>query len=179
MNERGSRTLDVLLVVTIGLLVNCTGIGEGPLAGTEGHRALAAHEMVQSGQWLLPKLYDQIYLAKPPLFYWILAGLEKLTGQANVLIWRLPSAVAGAAMAGFLCLMGRLWYGRLGGLVSGVACCGLVTLWGQNHTAEIDAANSLAMVVSACLLIHLGFVTPRRRMAWRWGRDWRWERDCC
>lgn len=165
MNERGSSTLDVLLVVTIGLLVNCAGIADGPLAGTEGHRALVAHQMVRSGQWLLPKLYDQIYLAKPPLHYWILAGVEKLTGRANEMIWRLPSAVAGAAMAGFLCLVGRLWYGRLAGLVSGVACCGLVALWGQNHTAEIDATHSLANVASACLLIHLGFVTPRRRMA--------------
>ena len=89
--------------------------------------------------------------------------MEKLTGRANELVWRLPSAVAGAAMAGLLCVMGGLWYGRLAGLVSGVGCCSLVALWGQNHTAEIDAVNSLASVASACLLIHLGFVTPRRR----------------
>ncbi len=161
----GTRTFDVLLVLAIGLLVNCAGLGAGPLAGTEGHRALVAHQMVQSGDWLLPRLYDQMYLAKPPLHYWILAGMEKITGRANELVWRLPSAVAGAAMAGFLCFMGGMWFGRLAGLVSGVACCSLVALWGQNHTAEIDAVNSLASVVTVCLLIHLGFVTPRRRIA--------------
>jgi 4-amino-4-deoxy-L-arabinose transferase-like glycosyltransferase len=160
----GSKAIDVLLILAIGLLVNCAYLGEGPLAGTEGHRALAAHQMVQSGDYLLPRLYDQMYLAKPPLHYWILAGMEKLTGRANELIWRLPSAVAGAAMAGFLCLMGGVWFGRLAGLVSGVACCSLIALWGQNHTAEIDALNSLASVVTACLLIHLGFVSSRRRM---------------
>ncbi|MGD0464152.1 MAG: hypothetical protein ABSB74_16845 [Tepidisphaeraceae bacterium] len=161
----GTRAIDVLLVLAIGLIVNCASLGEGPLAGTEGHRALVAHQMVQSGDWLLPRLYDQMYLAKPPLHYWILAAMEKLTGRASELVWRLPSAVAGAAIAGFLCFMGGVWFGRLAGLVSGVACCSLVALWGQNHTAEIDATNSLAGVVTACLLIHLGFVTPRRRIA--------------
>ncbi len=160
----GTKVIDVLLVLAIGLFVNCAGIAEGPLAGTEGHRALVAHQMVQGGDYLLPRLYDQVYLAKPPLHYWILAGVEKIAGRGNELVWRLPSAVAGAAMAGFLCFMGGVWFGRLAGLVSGVGCCSLVALWGQNHTAEIDAINSLASVVTACLLIHLAFVTPRRRM---------------
>jgi 4-amino-4-deoxy-L-arabinose transferase-like glycosyltransferase len=166
MNRRGSSALDVLLMVVIGLGINCMGIGDGPLAGTEGQRALTAHQMAQSGQWLLPRLYDQIYLAKPPLQYWILAGLEKLMGHGGLLVWRLPSAMAGATMAGFLYLMGRLWFGRLAGLVSGIGSCGLVALWGQNHTAEIDAALSLCTVASACLLIHLEFTGGwRRRVA--------------
>ncbi len=158
----GARTIDILLVLAVALFVNCAGIGSGPLAGTEGHRALVAHQMVRSGDYLLPRLYDQIYLAKPPLHYWILAGMEKLTGRADELIWRLPSAVAGAAMAGFLCFMAAIWFGRLAGIVSGMACCSIVALWGQNHTAEIDAINSLASVITACLLIHLAFVERRR-----------------
>jgi 4-amino-4-deoxy-L-arabinose transferase-like glycosyltransferase len=161
----GARAIDILLVLAVALLVNCAGLGGGPLAGTEGHRALVAHQMVRGGDYLLPRLYDQMYLAKPPLHYWILAGMEKLTGRADELIWRLPSAVAGAAMAGFLCAMGGIWFGRLAGIVSGMACVSIVALWGQNHTAEIDAINSLASVITACLLIHLGFVRRERLVA--------------
>ena len=40
-----TKAVDVLLVCAIGLLVNCARLGEGPLAGTEGHRALVAHQM--------------------------------------------------------------------------------------------------------------------------------------
>ncbi len=166
----GARTIDILLVLAAALFVNCAGIGGGPLAGTEGHRALVAHQMVRSGDYLLPRLYDQMYLAKPPLHYWILAGMEKLAGRADELIWRLPSAIAGAVMAGFLCIMGGIWF--LGGLrrdcVSGnrrAVSAIDAALWGQNHTAEIDAINSLASVITACLLIHLGFVRRERLVA--------------
>jgi 4-amino-4-deoxy-L-arabinose transferase-like glycosyltransferase len=159
---RGARTIDILIVLMVALFVNCIGIGRGPLAGTEGHRALVADQMVKSGDWILPRLYDQMYLAKPPLHYWILAGVEKLTGRADELVWRLPSAIAGALLAGFLCVMGGVWFGRLAGIVSGMACVSIVALWGQNHTAEIDAINSLASVITACLLIHLAFVRRER-----------------
>ncbi len=150
-------------MLAVGLFVNCVYLGSGPLAGTEAHCALVGHQMAMGGSWLLPKLYDQVYLAKPPLDYWILATLEKLTGMANERIWRLPSAIAGSLMAVFLCWIGGRWFGRLGGLAAGISCCGLVTLWGQNHTAEIDALHCLACVVTTCLIIDLGFFAQRRR----------------
>ena len=40
-----------------------------PLAATEGHRALTAHQMVESGEWVVPRMFGRIYLAKPPLHY--------------------------------------------------------------------------------------------------------------
>jgi len=152
----GTKAWDVVFVLAVGLFINCFGINKGLLAGTEGHRALTAHQMVMTGNWILPRLYDRLYLAKPPLFYWVLAIFEKLSGHANVLIWRLPSALAGTAMAGFFCVITGRWYGRLGGLVAGIASCAMFSLWGQNHTAEIDALNSLACAVTACELIDLG-----------------------
>jgi 4-amino-4-deoxy-L-arabinose transferase-like glycosyltransferase len=161
----GARPFDLLLVLGVALFVNCVYLGSGPLAGTEGHRALVGRQMAMGGSWLLPKLYDQVYLAKPPLDYWILATLEKLTGMANEGIWRLPSAIAGSLMAVFLCWIGGRWFGPVGGFAAGISCCGLVTLWGQNHTAEIDALNSLACVVTTCLLIDLGFFAQRHPAA--------------
>jgi 4-amino-4-deoxy-L-arabinose transferase-like glycosyltransferase len=164
-HKSGARWFDLLLVLGIGLFVNCVYLGSGPLAGTEGHRALVGHQMAMGGSWLVPKLYDQVYLAKPPLDYWILASLEKLTGIANEWIWRLPSAIAGSLMAVFLCWIGGRWFGRLGGFAAGIGCCSMITVWGQNHTAEIDALNSLACVVTACLLIDAGFFAERGRAA--------------
>lgn len=155
------RWVDAAAVLCLGLVMNCQLLGQGPLAGTEGNRALTADQMLHNHNWLLPKLYDQYYLMKPPLDYWILAGMEKLTGRADELIWRLPSAIAGAVMAAFFCAITARWYGRLAGWVSGVACCSMLALWAQNHTAELDALNSLATVVAACLIVDMGF-GPRR-----------------
>ena len=153
-----------LLILAIGLFTNCYLLGNGPLAGTEGHRALTSHQMVTSGQWLIPHLYDQVYLRKPPLQYWIMGGVEKVTGLANTFIWRLPSAVFGALTGVVLCLMTGRWYGRLAGLVAGVSSCGLIALWGQNRTAEIDALNTLVCVSCACAILDMGWGPARGRM---------------
>jgi hypothetical protein len=122
--SRTPRFVDLAIVFVLGLLINGYMLGDGPLAGTEGHRALTAHQMVTSGQWLLPKLYDQYYLRKPALHYWILGGLEILTGRADAWIWRLPSVIAAALLGIFFCWITNRWYGRLAGLVAGLSCAG-------------------------------------------------------
>src|SRR5690348_5362146 len=71
--RRGAGRLAILLFV-VSLVCYLPGIGAGPLAGTEGHRAITAHQMLASGRgpagWLLPHLYGRLYLTKPPLHYW-------------------------------------------------------------------------------------------------------------
>jgi 4-amino-4-deoxy-L-arabinose transferase-like glycosyltransferase len=39
----------------------------------------------------------------------------------------------------------------------------MVSLWGQNRTAEIDSLNTLACVVTSCLLIDMGYKAGRGR----------------
>ncbi len=65
----------LLAIVTIG-----PGIFGSPLVRTEPHRAVPAHEMVETGRWLMPRLYGQPYLRKPPLHYLTLAAVELSTG---------------------------------------------------------------------------------------------------
>jgi 4-amino-4-deoxy-L-arabinose transferase-like glycosyltransferase len=154
------------LVFAFALACYLPLLGRAPLEGTEAHRALTAHQMVQSGQWLVPRLYDQIYLAKPPLHYWILASVEKLSGQATPLIWRLPAAFEGAILAAVLCLFGGRWFGKTGGLVSGFSYVALVTMWGENRGAELDASNTLPAALAALCLLELHFGQPRRRAVW-------------
>src|SRR4051794_26805161 len=79
-------------------------LGMSPLAGTEGHRAITAHQMLKRHNFLIPSLYGYTYLKKPPLHYWILAGFEYLLVPRE-LIWRLPSAISAAMMAAFVGLM--------------------------------------------------------------------------
>jgi 4-amino-4-deoxy-L-arabinose transferase-like glycosyltransferase len=151
------------LVFVLSLAAYSFEIGDAPLGGTEGHRALTAHQMVVTGQWLVPKLYDRVYLAKPPLCYWIIGAFEKIVGHGNEWVWRLPSALASAALAAGLCLFSDAWFGAPAGIVAGLAHLALVVVWEQNRSAEVDAMNSAASVMAACGLIHLSFQTNRRR----------------
>jgi len=89
----------------------------------EGQRAAPPAEMLRSGDFVIPTLNGRVYLAKPPLLYWTIAGVYTFTGVINELTARLPTAIcafslivlvyaffAGAsnAHAGFLTALGLL-----------------------------------------------------------------------
>ena len=60
---------------------------------SEGRYALAAREMLDSGEWSMPTLDGEAHLTKPPLTYWAMAGGMALAGR-NAWGVRLPAVVA-------------------------------------------------------------------------------------
>ena len=158
---------DAASILAIVLVSGLWGLGDSPLAHTEVHRAVTAHQMVQSGRWVVPRLYGQVYLRKPPLCYWAMAAAETLSGRANEWVWRLPSLISAAALAAFLCAMSDRWFGRPAGLAAGVAFLALLALWAESRSAQIDAMNTAASAVCACAIIEIGF--GPRKSTWPWG----------
>ncbi len=147
------RWTTAAIVLVAGVAMLAWRLGDSPLAGTEGHRAITAHQMNQSGRYLVPTLYGYTYLKKPPLFYWILAGFEKIAGTANEWVWRSPSALSGALMAAMLAWWTGRRMGHRAGVVAGFASLGLVALWSQSRSADIDAANTLATVAAGLAIL--------------------------
>jgi 4-amino-4-deoxy-L-arabinose transferase-like glycosyltransferase len=91
-----------LLLITIALvsLIFLWGLGSLPLVSfNEARRAIPASLMFSGGNWLLPELHGELYLSKPPLYYWLEAISAYLLGGANEWAFRLPSAVAALATA--------------------------------------------------------------------------------
>jgi 4-amino-4-deoxy-L-arabinose transferase-like glycosyltransferase len=95
----GNRQSAIGNVVLLGL---CAFLFFHRLADRDlwsSHEARAAQDaqtILDDGAWGLPRLFDrQIELQKPPLYYWLVAGLARLRGGA-VDEWavRLPAALA-------------------------------------------------------------------------------------
>jgi 4-amino-4-deoxy-L-arabinose transferase-like glycosyltransferase len=158
--------VDLLLILLAGLFIYGWKLGVAPLAGTEPLRALVAHQMVQGGDWMIPRIYGELYLRKPPLQYWIDAGFEKLFGVGNEFVWRLPSALGSALLAVFLAWWAARWFGPRARLVAGFGCLGILALWAQDRGGDIDALNTATSVVAACCILELGFGTTQRPWAW-------------
>jgi 4-amino-4-deoxy-L-arabinose transferase-like glycosyltransferase len=59
----------------------------------EGLYATAARQMVDSGDWVTPRVGSEIFFHKPPLIYWAQAFFIRFLG-ATPLAARLPSAIA-------------------------------------------------------------------------------------
>lgn len=64
----------------------------------EGQRAAPPAEMLRSGDYLIPTLNGKVYLAKPPMVYWMIAGVYTVAGEVNELYARTPTAICGALL---------------------------------------------------------------------------------
>ena len=82
------------LVVLCGLAF---GLGMGSSTRLTYHEAFVAQgarEILSSGHWWHPTIGGLPWLEKPPLPFWLVAGLGWCTGTISPSVARLPSAVA-------------------------------------------------------------------------------------
>ncbi|WP_417361620.1 ArnT family glycosyltransferase [Gallaecimonas pentaromativorans] len=81
------------------LVVVLAGIGlRWPWPADEPRFALIAQEMVNTGQWLIPRRVGELYPDKPPIFMWAIAVLLWLKVPMKI-AFLLPSALAGIGTA--------------------------------------------------------------------------------
>lgn len=93
-----ASTTKTMWLISLGVIV-CTyffGLAHIPaLSYTEGLYAEIAREMLHGGSWILPHLDGAAYVEKPPLLYWLEAGVFALFGAH---IWAARLVSAGAAI---------------------------------------------------------------------------------
>jgi 4-amino-4-deoxy-L-arabinose transferase-like glycosyltransferase len=165
-----------LFCFLLSLAMHLPWLGCTPIAGTEGHRIFPAHEMVRSHNWLVPMMFGKPFMTKPPLHHWLI-GISELLLTRNahlpndptprdMFAWRLPSALAGAALCAAACLFGARWFGRMAGLISGVSAVGMIAIWGQSQVADIDSTNTFAAALTAFCGIELYIASPARKWPW-------------
>lgn len=118
----------------------------------EGRYIEIPREMVETGDYVLPRLDGILYFEKPPLFYWLEASAIKTLGIAEwtMRVW--------PALLGFLgCLMtygvGRRFYGRTAGLVSAAILATTLLYYALARFIIIDMLESVTM--SAALFAFL------------------------
>jgi len=93
-------------------------------------------------------------LRKPPMYYWILSAAESVGGE-NTWAWRVPSAGASALTGLAIYCFATVWFGRAYGAVAGFGFLSIVALWSQSRSIDIDASNTLAATLTACVMVHL------------------------
>src|SRR2546423_2314533 len=93
---RGRAIIRLKLVLLILMAAGLYVLGNGAVAlwdRDEPRYAQTSRQMLQSGDWVVPRLYDEPRTAKPPLIYWLQAACMSGLGD-NSFAARLPSAVA-------------------------------------------------------------------------------------
>jgi 4-amino-4-deoxy-L-arabinose transferase-like glycosyltransferase len=169
----GRRAGTVLLLLLLCGVLFFYGLGAGELYQTESLRAILASEFLRSGNWIVPSLYGEPLLTKPPGMYAAIALASWPGGKVSAATARLPSALAAT---GIVFLFYAAFARRLG-IRAGLTAAALLPasfLWlNRAPSAEIDLVQ-LAWVSAALL----GFLraleveeAPGRVRFWR---AWLW-----
>lgn len=135
----------------------------GGFAFTEAMRAQPGWAMLEdSSSLLVPELFDQPYLRKPPGINWMIGASGWVFGSSE---WsaRAVSAACSVGMALVCCVFARRWFGR--GLWAGLGCALTPLFWETGRAAEIEAANHFFALCAAVALID-AVVRPGLRL-WR------------
>lgn len=152
---RGSRWLRwpwaVLLIVAVCVAVYWVRLGSSGLSMSEGHRAIPGWEMARSGEWLVPRMFERVYVRKPPGMFWAIAASAKVLGETEFSA-RAVSATAMTASALVVFGVTRRWFGSAGGLGAGLAQAITPLWWSVGRSAEIESLNN-ALTQAACLLV--------------------------
>lgn len=157
--RRPSTFLLLIVLLAASLLA---GLGmRDPQPADEPRFVLAADHMVQSGDWLFPRRGRELYADKPPMFMWLLAAGQRVTGD-----WRwsflLPSWIAAMLTLWFTHdLASRLW-DRRSGRAATLALFACLQFGLQAKRAQIDMV--LVAMTTASLWALLQYLLVRR--AW-------------
>lgn len=161
--------IQLALLLAVCVCVYWLGLGRGGFFGTEGHRAIPAYEMLDhargSGDWLVPHMFEQPYLRKPPGMPWAIAALSAVLGP-TVFAARAVSALASTGMAFVAFGVARRWFGARAALPAGLASALMPVLWETGRAAEIEPLNHLGTQIAALFLMDALLVarSPRGRL---------------
>ena len=100
MLARCSGVPALLILIILILIGTAWRLGSGEFKGEEGRRAIAAREMISSGDGVVPTVWGLPYLNKPPGYPWAVAASSFVTGEVNPLAVRIPAYLSFVGLAG-------------------------------------------------------------------------------
>jgi 4-amino-4-deoxy-L-arabinose transferase-like glycosyltransferase len=130
----------IIFLLLFPLILNLPFIGLREFQGEEGRRVMIAVNMLESGNYVIPSVEGAVYLQKPPLFNWLLAGMFRLTRSVSETSARLVSVIAAFLSALILSLFWRrisgvkdVWF-----ILPGVMFLTFTDVMDKSIRAEID-----------------------------------------
>jgi 4-amino-4-deoxy-L-arabinose transferase-like glycosyltransferase len=135
----------------------------------EGRYAEIPREMLISGDWLVPRLNDLVYIEKPPLQYWATAASYAVLGTS---VWSARFYTGLCGLLTVLICAGvalRLW-GSGAAWRAGIICASslLIVLMGHQLTLDMSLAFYMTLMLGAFCLAHDARTAHAERRRWMW-----------
>lgn len=141
--------LGLLILFAIGAYF--TRMTDLSIRGEESRRGLIAREMLQSGDWIVPRCQGVPLFSRPPLQNWLIALIGSARGEIDAVALRLPSDCAMLLLALLIYGYSRSFLTRLGALSAGAAYLSMGQVLELGRMGETDALFTLFL--SGSLLV--------------------------
>ncbi|WP_114240211.1 glycosyltransferase family 39 protein [Dyella sp. C9] len=154
------------LLLLIALVVIGAGMGlRDPWPSDEPRFALAAKQMVESGDWLFPHRGSELYSDKPPMLFWLEAASYSVVGNWRI-AFLLPSLLAALGTLLLVYDLGRRLWSRQVGLYAASALLITFQFVYQTKRAQIDPLVMFYITAANWgLLVHM-LKGPNWRAFW-------------
>jgi 4-amino-4-deoxy-L-arabinose transferase-like glycosyltransferase len=157
---------EIILLALLVIGVYFVRLESLTIRGEETRRATIAREMVQTGDWIVPRQQGAPFLSRPPLQNWAMATVGLIRGGIDEFAVRLPSAIAVLLTTLLIYGYSRSFLNRLGSLAAASAFATFGQILELGRLGESDAM--LTLFVSASLLVwHWGWMSGRSAV-WCW-----------
>ena len=164
---RATTLIDLTLIVTVALAAHVWRLGDLTIRGEEPRRATVAREMIETGDWIVPRQQGTLFLSRPPLQNWLIAISAKLAGGFSNVSVRLPGVLAVLVTALLLYGVSRKFVANGGALAAAISYTTMIQVLELGQLAETETLFTL--LVSGSLLLWIAGHAGRWPPAITWG----------
>lgn len=146
-----SKTFHLVFLLVLSIFIIFYNLGENTFRNAdESFYALTAREMVRTGDWLTPRIDNEIAFSKPPLMTWLTAMAISAFGFSEFSA-RLPAATFGILTLWLTYLFAESLFDRKTAFLSSLmlATCYQFIYFHSSRTGEFDSA--IAFLVLLCV----------------------------
>lgn len=156
----------VLFLLLFVLGIYAARLTRLPLVGEETRWAGGAIQMIDTGDWIVPRQQGEVFPERPPMTMWGMAVVGLVRGEVDALAVRLPSVLAIALTSLLVYGYARQFLTRFAAFASALIYATMGQVLQIGRMGESEALFTL--LVSASLLFwHSGYVR-RWHPAWTW-----------
>lgn len=158
-----SRVPSWLIVLSVWATIYLPALGSYEIKGEEGRRILPAMAMLESGNYIVPRVGSDPYFRKPPLVNWVIAGSFKIFGYRNEWTARMPSVLCILAVAIAFVTVARRALGSTGSTLAALIWLTNLGILEKGRLAEIEA-----LYISLCALAMIFWLSSweQKRSPW-------------
>ena len=161
--EQNLHNVNIRAFFILALIVLAAGIGlRDPWPADEPRFALAARQMLESGQWWFTQRGNELYSDKPPMFIWLQAILLSVTGSMRA-SFLLPSLISAMGVLWLVYDLSKKLHGARAALIATATLLVTVQFTYQMKRAQIDPLLLLFCTISAYGFLRHALLGPAQR----------------